>query len=528
MKVAVSRLAHFWFHALAFTMMSTALAQTTASSTYTEREKDWRNGVVSYQVLVDRFAPAANLEAKRALYPAPKTLRAWGESPKRGAYLESAKLWSHEIDFWGGDLQSLATKLDHVQQLGAEVLYLNPIHLAYTNHKYDALDYQAVSPEYGTREDVKKLAANLRGRGMRLVLDGVFNHMGRNSKAFKEAEANPSSPYRNWFYFGAQYPGGARPWVDAQNLPELNLENPAVQQHIWAAPDSVVRSYLRDGVDGWRLDVAFDIGPQFLRQITLAAQAEKPGALVLGEIGNYPASPWFPAVDGILQFTLRQVMLRTAAGSLDVAHAQRMIDRTVADAGISNMLKSWLYLDNHDTERLATVLPNEAQRRIAQVLLFTLPGSPNLYYGSEVGMTGGDDPEMRGPMRWDLVEKGHPQLALTQKLIALHKRERALRVGDYRSLVARQLLAFQRYTDRAADSVFVLANPSDQPVKETVLLTDGTIMDGTRLIEQTGQLSEPLRVSTALLEVTMPARSVWVLKPDTAPKGGYSNYKRVP
>ena len=128
------------------------------AGTFEARERDWRNGAVVYQVLVDRFAPSTNLDAKRHLYLGPKTLRRWDELPQHGHYLESHKLWSHEIDFWGGDLASTAARLDHIQQLGAGVLYLNPVHLGYTNHKYDALDYQAVSPEFGTRDDVKALA----------------------------------------------------------------------------------------------------------------------------------------------------------------------------------------------------------------------------------------------------------------------------------------------------------------------------------------------------------------------------------
>ncbi len=198
------------------------------------RERDWRNGAVVYQVLVDRFAPPADLQAKRALYPAPKRLRAWNELPTRGHYIESHRLWSHEIDFWGGDLASTARRLDHIEQLGADVLYLNPVHLGYTNHKYDSLDYHAVSPEFGTREDVGTLAAELHRRGMKLVLDGVFNHMGRNSPKFREAESDPKSPYRDWFVFGPQYPGGARAWWNAENLPELNLENPVVRDHVYA------------------------------------------------------------------------------------------------------------------------------------------------------------------------------------------------------------------------------------------------------------------------------------------------------
>ena len=154
-------------------------------TSYEKREADWRNGAIVYQVLVDRFVPSANLEAKRALYPAPKVLRDWSEPAKPGVYLKDAKLNSQELDFWGGDLQSLSTRLDYIRQLGADVLYLNPIHLAYTNHKYDAFDFKEISPEYGTRQEFKQLAAEVHTRGMKLVLDGVFNHMGRNSPSFR-------------------------------------------------------------------------------------------------------------------------------------------------------------------------------------------------------------------------------------------------------------------------------------------------------------------------------------------------------
>jgi cyclomaltodextrinase / maltogenic alpha-amylase / neopullulanase len=491
------------------------------------RERDWRNGAVIYQVLVDRFAPSANLAAKRHLYPAPKTLRAWDELPRKGRYLDSHKLWSHEIDFWGGDLASTAANLGHVQALGAEVLYLNPICLAYTNHKYDALDYQQVSPEYGTREDVKALAGELHGRGMKLVLDGVFNHMGRNSPLFQQAQSDVNSPYRDWFVFGPQYSGGARAWARAENLPELNLENPAVREHLYAGHDSVVRSWLRDGIDGWRLDVAFDIGFTVLEQLTRAAHAEKPGSLVVGEIANYPRE-WFPSVDAVMHFTLRQLMLRLANGQLDAATFGRMFSRMLEETGTENMLKSWIYLDNHDTARLATLVPDERARRLVQVLQFTLPGAPNLYYGSELDMPGGDDPEMRAPMRWDLVNEHNAALAWTRRLVALHRGERALRVGNYRPISSDKLLAFERYTDRVAETVLVIANPSDKPVTETLMVANSKLMDSTTLVDLLGPASgEELRLWAALLQVTLPPRSVRVLKPDVAPPGGYTNYKRV-
>ena len=510
---------------------------------YTAREQDWRNGAIVYQVLVDRFAPAADLQAKRHLYAPPKTLRRWDEDPRPGTYVESAQVWSHEIDFWGGDLQSLRTRLEHVQQLGATVLYLNPIHLGFTNHKYDALDFQAVSPEFGTREDVKALARDLRARGMKLVLDGVFNHMGRQSPRFLQAQAaqgsgsaltgTPGSAKRaaNWFVFGPAFPGGVRTWKNVQNLPELNLEHKPVREHLWLSRDSVVRSYLRDGADGWRLDTAYELGPAFLAELTRAAHAEKPGSLIVGEIVNHPAG-WMPAMDAVMNFHWRTMMLKLVTGELDGPTVSRLLEQTVADVGIEPLLKSWVLLDNHDVQRVATEIPDEKRRRLAQVLQFTLPGSPNLYYGAEVGMTGGWDPAQRGPMRWDRVSSTHPDMRWTRALTGLRQAHRALRIGDFRRLESKQLLAFERHTDRVLDTLIVLLNPSDAPVKETLALRNGMLMDDSRLLdamEPSPAKSEELKVGAGFITVELPAWGWRVLKPESPDaQSNYSVYKRVP
>ncbi|GCL65433.1 alpha-amylase family glycosyl hydrolase [Pseudaquabacterium pictum] len=497
------------------------------SAVYAAREADWRCGAVIYQVLVDRFAPSADLAAKAHLYPAPKQLMAWSDTPRNGRYLDDARLWSQEIQFWGGDLASTARRLDHVRSLGADVLYLNPIHLAYTNHKYDALDYLQLSPEFGTMDDFRALADATHAHGMKLVLDGVFNHMGRNSPKFRSAEADAASPYRAWFNVGPEFPGGARSWWLAENLPELNLENPAVRDHVYGATDSAVRQWLRAGADGWRLDVAVDIGFRYLAELTAAAHAEKPGSLVVGEIANYPAE-WFPHVDAVMHFTLRHILLKLASGQLDGATAMRMIHRMTDDCGIDHMLRSWIYLDNHDTPRLATTLPDAAQRRLAQVLQFTLPGAPNLYYGSEVGMAGGDDPEMRAPMRWDLVDAGHPELDWTRRLIALHQGQRALKVGHLRAITSHRLIGFERHTDRVADTVLVIANPTDETVTETVMTGNSRLMNPFHLLDLLGTAPGPLRVECGMVALTLPPKGVVVLQPEVRPAGGYSSYKRVP
>jgi glycosidase len=519
------------FNKLAPHLLGLALlcANVHAASVYEQREQDWRNGAIVYQVIVDRFAPSANLDAKRALYPAPKTLRAWTETPHAGPYLPEQKLSAHELDFWGGDLASTTAHLDHVQQLGADVLYINPIHLAWTNHKYDALDYQKVSPEYGTRDDFRHLAQVAHQRGMKLVLDGVFNHMGRNAPIFQQAFADPKSPWRDWFAIGPQYTGGARVWTGFQNHPELNLDNPAVRNYLWGAPDSVVRSYLRDGADGWRLDTAFELGPVYLSELTQAAHHEKPGSLVVGEIVNYPGA-WLKSIDAVMGFTLRQVVLGLADGEIAPASASQMTTRLIQDAGIEPTLKSWMVIDNHDVPRIATQIPDQAPRRMVQALQFTLPGAPNLYYGVEVGMVGGADPENRGPMRWDLVSDTHPETVWIKHLVELRKTHRALRVGDYRQVDSQQLLAFERYTDKTLEAMLVLANPSHHTVKERLMLPDAFLMDGTPLVDVLGQVSPKasFTLSAGMLSVELPPQSALVLQPQPQPMGGYNRYKHVP
>lgn len=497
------------------------------AAVYAAREADWRCGALVYQLMVDRFAPSADLAAKAALYAAPRRLRRWDEPPRSGPWLAAERVWRHEIDFWGGDLASATGRLDHLQSLGVDVVYLNPIHQAWTNHKYDALDYQRLSPEYGTADDFRRLADAVHGRGMKLVLDGVFNHMGRRAPLFREAAADPAGRRRDWFVFGDAYPGGARSWCGAENLPELNLEHPAVREAIYGAADSPVRRWLRDGADGWRLDVAVDIGFRYLDELRAAAHAERPGSLVLGEVACYPAQ-WLRSLDAVLHFTLRRILLLACSGELDAATAGRMIDRLVADCGIDAMLRSWIYLDNHDTPRLASALPEPRQRRLAQLLQFTLPGSVNLYYGSELGMAGGADPENRAPMRWDLAVDDNPELAWTRSLAALRRRCRALRVGGYRRVTSHRLLAFERHTDRVADSVIVIANPGPIALTETVMPGNSCLMNPFPMHDLLGGAGAPVAVQAGLLTVTVPAYGGLVLQPDTRAVDGYSAYKRVP
>ena len=492
----------------------------------TERAADWRNGPVVYQIIVDRFAPSAKLERKKPLYTAPRRLRAWDETPGQGKYLEKDGVWSHEVDFWGGDLASLRGKLDYLQELGIDVVYLNPVFSSLTNHKYDAWDYHRIDPVYGTRADLASLAKDLHQRNQRLVLDGVFNHMGRRSPMFEEARRNESSRWRQFFKFDSRYPRGYIGWYDVENLPELNLENPDVQKFVYSEPDSVVQSYLRnEGIDGWRLDVAFDLGFRYLADLTRSVHAARPGSLVIGEIWNYPEE-WHPAVDGVMNMHGRKLLLTMLEGRLSGPLCSQMWETSIADAGMDHILKSWLVLDNHDTPRLPNLLPEKWQQQMARVLQFTLPGAVCLYYGSELGMTGGEDPEQRAPMRWDLVTPENEMLNLHRKLLKMRHSEPALRYGDFRRLHSDKLFAFIRRTISVRESVVVLANPTNQPVKELLQLRESKFQDVSPLFDLLSDAK--FMVFSGTVDVEVPARSVMVLKVDTADyPQGYNRYDRI-
>jgi glycosidase len=230
-----------------------------------------------------------------------------------------------------------------------------------------------------------------------------------------------------------------------------------------------------------------------------------------------------------MNFTLRHIILGAASGDIAPATAARMIDRMIRDAGIEPMLKSWIVIDNHDIPRIATLVPNVAQRRLVQALQFTLPGAPNIYYGSEVGMIGGGDPENRGPMRWELVQDDNLELVWIKKLIELHQQNRALRLGNFRLVESDRLLAFERYTDRALETVVIVANPASTTISERVLVANANLMDDTPMIDllDSASASPVTKVDAAFLTVTVPPQTVMVLKPSERPLGGYSRYKRV-
>lgn len=505
-------------------VLLSSYAQSNRAAVYDERMADWRNRQVVYQVFVDRFAASADLEKRAALYSAPRRLNAWHVKPQKGTFNDEVKVWSHEIDFWGGDLRGLTEKLDYIKALGANVVYLNPIFLAYTNHKYDTTDYFTIDPQYGSQADFERLCEEAHKRGMRVVLDGVFNHTGRRSIWFQQALKDRSSPYRDFYVFDAEIKNGYRGWINLENLPELNYDNPAVRDVIYRKPDSVVQRYLAHA-DGWRLDVAFDLGPTILAELTAGAHKARPGSYTVGEIYNYPAG-WFPALDGVMNMFMRRVLLNLTNGKLAGPVASAMLAEMVADAGIEPILKSWIVLSNHDQPRLKNLIPEYRDRAFILALQTTLPGAPLVYYGEEVGMSGGEDPEQRAPMEWELARAGTaPETKLIRSLIELRNQHRALQVGDFLRIATERLFAFTRHTASVRETVVVVANPTSQEITEVISPRQSFLMD----VQPMRDLLSDTRVevNAGVMTVKVPPKTVQIYMPVVSTDKNYTPYKRV-
>ncbi len=487
------------------------------------READWRVGPVVYQVFVDRFAPSTELAAKRSLYNSPRRLMDWNTLPSGGVSRPELGVWSHELDFWGGDLKSLRSKLDHVASV-ADVLYLNPIHEALTNHKYDATHWDQIAPEYGDWNEFRGLANDVHARKMRVIVDGVFNHCGRSNPIFSSAQSDATSKYRDWFTFDKSLPLGYRAWANVGNLPEVKLENEATRRYLWLDKDSVVAKFLKEGADGWRLDVAHELGLEYLRELTKAAHEHKAGSLVLGEVWNYPAR-WTLSMDGILNMFMGRLILDYTKGEFTSQQVGDAMNQVVADCGIEPLLRSWIVLGNHDTDRLATSLPNLKQRQFARALQFTMPGAPLVYYGDEIGMTGAGDPAQRAPMKWDVLTDKNDDWLYSQKLTEMRKQVRALRIGDFRALSGNKGLAFLRTTERPLEAAIVLANPTAEPITESWVVPDPTLMGYTLMKDAfSGQTA---RVQAGTLRMTIPPMTVFamVIDDEAVPRGQYKRMK---
>lgn len=493
---------------------------------FNSRSIDWRNGCTIYQIFVDRFSYSKFYDQKKDYYKHPRRLVSWDTFPKAGFRLDNLRCMSHELDFWGGDIEGIVEKLEYLKELGFEVVYLNPIFEAFTNHKYDTIDYYKVDGGFGTNDDLKRLIKELHSNNIKIILDGVFNHMGYNSLLFQEAISDKQSRFRKYFKFISEDSMNYISWMNNLNLPQLNLENPEVRKWLYESENSVLQTYLREyDIDGWRLDVAFDLGFEILKEITYYSHKIKSNSYIVGEVWNYPKE-WHCSLDGILNMHGRKVLLKMILGEIPAKLALDMWETMIKDTGIENFLKNWLVLDNHDTPRLASIIEDTKLLQLARILQFTLPGSVCMYYGSEINMKGGNDPECRAPMPWNEIDKYQEEINFYKKLISLRKSNPALRFGDFIKLHSKECFTFLRRTNKVSETVVVVANVLDRGVNDFIQIRDSKLMDVTEMIDILSH--NKYYVNSGCIEAYIPAKTAVVLKPlIPESEDKYNRYARI-
>lgn len=360
-----------------------------------DQTPDWVKHTVWYQIFPERFANGDKNND-------PANTKPWNPEDHPG-----------REDFYGGDLQGVLDHLDYLQKLGVNGLYFCPVFKASSNHKYDTVDYLEIDPAFGDKDLFAKLVNEAHKRGMKVMLDAVFNHIGKNSMQWQDVVENGAkSRYADWFHINS-YPvepyrnpakGEGEPPYDTfafePAMPKLNTANPEVQDYLLEIATYWVKYF---DIDAWRLDVANEVDHHFWKRFHQALVAIKPDFYIVGEIWH-SARPWLNGDEfsGVMNypFTL-QVEDHFFAHKMDaktmVAHLndQLMLYR---DATNQVMLNT---LDSHDTARILTVAGNDQDLALqAMAFIFMQTGSPCIYYGDEMGMTGGNDPDCRKPMDW--------------------------------------------------------------------------------------------------------------------------------
>ncbi len=362
--------------------------------------------------------------------------------------------------------------LDHLQSLGVTMVYLGPVFES-DSHGYDTRDYNQVDARLGTNHTLQYLSQQLHARGIRLILDGVFNHVGRGFWAFQDLIQNGSnSPYRDWFD-GIDFsqrsplndPFTYQPWEGHYSLVKLNTSNSALRQHLVNAVQFWIQEF---GIDGLRLDAADCVDKDFWRFLRREILREHPNFFFLGEIIHGDYREW--ANTEMFDSTTNYVAYKGLWSSLndrnyfEIAYT---LDQQFGEAGAYRHLPMYNFLDNHDVNRIVNQLHNPAHLPLAYAMLFTIPGFPSLYYGSEIGIRGARDDfsdkalrpffdPSHGQDTWD-----HALLTFIQHLSQFRKTSPALQFGNYRQiLLASEQFVYLRET--AEERILVVFNASDQ------------------------------------------------------------------
>ena len=375
---------------------------------------DWVSKTVWYQIFPERFA-----NGNAELIP-------------EGALDWDSSIRPKSSDFFGGDLQGIINHLDYLQDLGITGLYLCPIFESPSNHKYNTTDYFEIDRHFGDKETFRQLVEQAHLRGMKVMLDAVFNHMGDQSAQWQDVlKHGKNSAYKDWFHI-QEFPVTDDKLVNPKELPyhtfafasympKLNTANPEVKDYLLSVATYWIKHF---DIDAWRLDVANEVDHQFWRDFRKAVLVKKPDLYILGEVWH-TSQPWlngdefhavmnYPLSDSIKDYFLSRS--KKTSQFIAEINCQSMYYKQQISEVMFNLL------DSHDTERILTTAQGDIQLvKSALAFLFLQRGTPCIYYGTELELGGGMDPDCRRVMPWDQVSNDNDMFNFMKNLIQLRK-----------------------------------------------------------------------------------------------------------
>ncbi|OOM81915.1 cyclomaltodextrinase [Clostridium puniceum] len=418
-------------------------------------EEKWLQEAVVYQIFVDRFCNGDKSND-------PKDVLSWGNDVS-------------QTSMFGGDIQGIIDKLDYLKDLGADVLYLTPIFKSSSNHKYNTADYYEIDSQFGTIEKVKELVEKCHERNIKIIFDAVFNHSGADFFAFEDILKNQEkSKYKDW-YFIDSFPVNFEKTNyytfadDIPTMPKFNTDNEEVKKYLLD-----VAKYWIDEVkiDGWRLDVCDEVDHSFWREFKKVVKKHKKDAIIIGEI-MHEASSFLKGdqLDGIMNYPFKGAMVDFFGNkTIDAKVFGEIlaINRNIYMDSITKQM--WNLIGSHDTKRFLTECDERIERmKLAIAFQFTYIGVPYIYYGDEIGLYGGEEPESRRCMIWNEEKQSRELFNLYKELILIRKNNLALVYGLYKTLHCEgNLLVFERcYKD---ERIVIAINNEDKPVEIPLLL----------------------------------------------------------
>lgn len=454
-------------------------------------------GKVMYQIFPDRFAASGT---PKEGVPADRHLHAdWCEAPKCAPDADGVFRCD---DYFGGDLRGITEKLDALEELGAEVLYLNPIFEAHSNHRYNTADYFKIDPLLGTEQDFITLCEEAHRRGMLVVLDGVFNHTGSDSiymnregrYASRGAYGDPQSPYADWYCWKDAAHREYESWWGFLTLPNLNEQSQSYREFL-CGENGVLRHWLRLGADGWRLDVVDEIPDFLVREIRTAVKAEKPDALLLGEVwddasnkiayGEQRQYLMGKELDSVMNYPLRTALLRflqsgdgegfgsslmtllenyprpTRSVLMNLLSSHDVPRAITALGGVPMEQNGREWQREHNTLTVAQYYRGRQLFMLGTMACFALPGCPCIYYGDEAGLVGYADPFNRGTYPWGKEDTGLRECI--RQLCRMRREHPALREGEVIPIkFGKNCAAWRRALPE--ETISFCVNPGDEPL----------------------------------------------------------------